>query len=74
MNTYHVSYGLDVSVEILRENGIASVSVIAPVYKNKRWEMPHCYSDTFTDAQILRDSDFLRVLSRRYGPSERHGA
>lgn len=67
MTTYNVPYGLDVSVSIRREGDCAFVDVHAPMYMNKQWTMTHCYADSFTDAQILRDHDFVTTLCNHYG-------
>jgi hypothetical protein len=69
---YPVSFGLSVSVEIVRDSAadIARVFVIAPLYMRKRWEFEHCYSDSmFTDAKIIQDSDFVRKM-RGYFPTD----
>jgi hypothetical protein len=68
-NSYPVPYGFKVSVEVVRDPvaDIAYVDVIAPIYKNKRWRMPHCYSASqFTDSEILRDHSFHTVLSKHF--------
>ena len=58
-----VPYGYKVSVRIRREGNTAYVEVHSPMYKNVQWEMPHCYSAaSFTDLEILRDRDFVRVM------------
>lgn len=63
MTMYPVPYGFQVSVEIRREGDTAFVDVIAPFYMNKRWTMKHSYhAQHFSDAAILRDSDFVRVM------------
>lgn len=62
-------YGLDVSVEIVRdsENDTAHVHVHAPMYINKHWVMSHSYkSSEFSDSQILRDCDFVSVMVKHY--------
>lgn len=67
-----VPYGLSVSVEIIRnvELDNASVLVHAPMYKRKTWVMPHSYkSSQFTDSQIIRDCDFIRVMCKHF-PSD----
>lgn len=67
-NLIPVPYGNKVSVRIRRENGYAYVEVHAPLYVNKLWDMPHCYyAADFTDGQILRDHNFIRVLTNGYG-------
>lgn len=66
---YKTKYGLDVSVEIIRDNisDTAQVKVFAPLYVNKEWVMLHSYkSSQFTDNKILNDSDFHSVLSKHY--------
>lgn len=69
-NTYKTNFGMDVSVQIIREENV-KVKVIAPLYMRKEWVMDHCYSTDFSDHQIMRDSDFLRVMSRAYPPPKR---
>lgn len=65
---YPVPYGLNVSVKFRREDDTTFVDVYAPMYMTKKWTMPHQYrSSHFTDAQILNDSDFVRVLINYYG-------
>jgi hypothetical protein len=62
-------YGLDISVEIVRdsETDTARVDVHAPLYMRKLWTMPHSYrASHFSDAQILKDSDFKRVMLTHY--------
>jgi hypothetical protein len=63
---YPTKYGLNVSVEIVRDNQHAQVKVIAPIYINKEWLMPHSYSLEFSDHQIMHDSDFIRVMLNHY--------
>lgn len=63
------NYGYKISVEIVRdsETDTARVNVHAPLYIKKLWTMPHCYkSSEFLDRDILKDSDFHRVLSNSY--------
>ncbi len=68
MAVYEVPYGSKVSVELRREeDGNVYVDVIAPLYKRKEWTMPHCYADTYTDAQILKDRYFVVTLLNHYG-------
>ena len=64
---YPVPYGLKVSVTIRREDDTAFVDVHAPLYLNKDWTLPHCYSSKFTDGEILRDHNFSTVLINHYG-------
>ena len=62
-------FGLDVSVEIVRdkETDTATVEVHAPMYTNKKWLMKHSYkSSQFTDSQILADFDFVSVMTKHY--------
>jgi hypothetical protein len=69
MTQYKTKYGLDVSVEIIRdeETDTAYVDVIAPMYVEKRWRMTHSYrASQFSDAEILNDSDFHTRLSKAY--------
>lgn len=67
MNTYNVPYGSKVSVQIVRENGLAHVDVIAPLYKNKKWRMSHCYdAEHFTDHMILKDHNFVTIMIKAY--------
>ena len=64
-----VKYGSDISVEIVRdaETDTAKVNVHAPLYTRKEWTMPHSYrASQFSDAEILKDSDFVRVMSKHY--------
>lgn len=66
---YPVKYGINVSVEIIRDNisNSAQIKVIAPMYLNKEWVMKHSYkSSEFTDYQILNDADFHSVLTKHY--------
>lgn len=70
MAIYKTNYGLNVSVDIQRNNetNIAEVYVLAPIYMNYMWKMPHCYnSKDYSDNQILKDNDFHRVLFNAYG-------
>lgn len=68
---YPVPYGIDVSVSLERGDERVKVIVHAPMYMEKTWEMPHCYALSFTDGEILRDSDFIRVLSQAYPKDNR---
>jgi hypothetical protein len=61
-----VPYGYKVSVSIRREGDTAFVDVHAPMYMRKDWTMPHCYADTFTDAEILRDHSFTTQMCNHY--------
>jgi len=66
---HKTKYGLDVSVEIVRdsETDTAHVHVHAPIYKVKHWIMPHSYrSSAFTDFEIINDSDFKSVMIKHY--------
>lgn len=66
---HKTSFGLDVSVEIVRdaETDTARVDVHAPMYVQKLWTMPHSYTASqFTDFQIINDSDFVRVMLAHY--------
>lgn len=66
---HKTSFGLDVSVEIVRdaETDTARVDVHAPMYVRKLWTMPHSYkASQFTDFQIINDSDFVRVMLAHY--------
>lgn len=62
MRLIPVPYGLKVSVRIRKEGNMKRVEVHAPLYVNEKWDMPHGYSEDFTDARILKDSDFIRVM------------
>lgn len=69
---YPTSFGLDVSVAIVREleSNTAFVDVIAPHYVNKKWRMGHSYNARhYTDQKILKDPDFIRVMFAHY-PSD----
>lgn len=69
MTTHKTQFGTDVSIEILRDTDAdtATVFVIAPIYKNKRWPLHHQYvSSQFTDSQILNDRDFIRVMTAAF--------
>lgn len=74
-----VPYGYKVGVKLIRvpvkenggifhETGTVYVEVHAPMYVNKVWRMSHSYSDVFTDAEILRDRDFIRVMLDHFPP------
>lgn len=67
---YPIKYGLDVSVEILRdaEADTAQVKVYAPMYVNKEYVLPFSFrSSHFTDDEILRDRDFNTRMLKSYG-------
>ena len=67
---YPTKYGLDVSVEILRdtETDTAQVKIYAPMYVNKEYMLPFSFSSSqFTDAKILKDHDFNTCMLKRYG-------
>jgi hypothetical protein len=68
MPEYKVPYGYKVSVRINRDltNDNAEVIVIAPFYMNKEWKMPHSYSCSFSDQQILKDYDFISTMLDHY--------
>lgn len=66
---HKTSFGLDVSVEIVRdaETDTARIDVHAPIYMCKLWTMPHSYrASQFTDAQILKDRDFVTTMCNHY--------
>lgn len=65
---YKVPYGINVSVEFIRDSADDNVrvKVIAPLYMRKEWYMPHSYSLKYSDSDILNDSDFITVLSKSY--------
>jgi hypothetical protein len=66
---YKTPFGLDVSVEIMRdkETDTAKVIVHSPMYIVKLWEMSHSYkASQFSDHKILRDSNFVSVMLGRY--------
>lgn len=63
---YKTKYGLDVSVELIRERDRVEVKIISPLYMHKEWLMPHCYSLEFSDYQILNDSYFNRVMINHF--------
>lgn len=66
---YPTKYGVNVSVEIVRDiqNDIATVHVYAPLYIRKHWIMSHSYkSSEFSDYAILNDSDFISIMSKHY--------
>ena len=63
---YPTKYGLNVSIEIIRDTQHARVKVIAPLYMRSEWYMPHSYGLEFSDHQIMHDSDFIRVMSKHY--------
>jgi len=72
-NVYKTEYGLNVSVEIIRdaETDNARVKVIAPMYMNKEWFMGHSYkASEFSDYEILRDHSFTTTMIEHY-PSEK---
>lgn len=67
---YKTKYGIDVSVEILRnaEEDVAQVKVYAPMYINKEHILGISFtSSQFTDSQILKDRDFNRIMMAHYG-------
>lgn len=66
-NLIPTKYGFKVSVEIVRKNGSASVYVHSPMYTKKLWVMihPYCCKD-FSDAEILDDRDFHRVMCEAF--------
>ena len=64
---YKVPYGINVSVEIVAgEDDSKEVIVHCPCYKKKRFKMKHSYSHLYTNAEILRDSDFHRVMINHF--------
>lgn len=66
---YQTKYGFKVSIEIIRDNvsDTAKIKVIAPMYINKEWIMPHSYkSSEFTDYEIMRDTDFITTMLKHY--------
>jgi hypothetical protein len=66
---HKTKFGLDVSIEIVRdsETDSAHVHVHAPIYKNKHWVMAHSYrASEFTDFQIINDADFVSVMCKHY--------
>lgn len=57
-------FPLGVSVEIEKWGNSKYVTILARLHVNKRYELPHSYSDSYSNAQILRDGDFLKYLAR----------
>lgn len=54
-----------VSVEIDTVHDVRYVTIVARLHMNKRFRLPHSYSaSAFSVQRILRDSDFLKYLSR----------
>ena len=43
------------------------ITIIAPLYLNKRLKVPFCFSGSWTDEAILRDHDLGTFLINRYG-------
>lgn len=68
LDTVHkVPYGMNVSVVLERSgDDLVRVRVLAPLYITKNWYMKHSYSAAFTDAEILSDVDFVRVMCDVY--------
>ncbi len=67
---HKTKYGLDVSVEIIRdiETDNARIKVLAPMYMKKEFFLGHSYkSSEFSDYQILNDSDFKRYMLSAFG-------
>lgn len=67
---YKTKYGIDVSVEILRnaEEDNAEVKVYAPLYMQKEYILGISFtSSQFSDSEILKDRDFNRIMMAHYG-------
>lgn len=68
--SYKTEYGLDVSVEIIRdaETDNAQIKVYSPMYVKKEWILGLSFkSSEFTDSEILRDRDFKSVMLKHFG-------
>lgn len=67
---YPIEYGYKVSAEILRdtETNTAQIKIHAPFYKNKEYMLSFFFkSSDFTDAQILKDHNFIARMLQSYG-------
>ena len=68
--SYKTEYGLNVSVEIIRdeETDNAQIKVLSPMYVKKEWFLGLSFkSSEFTDSEILRDRDFKSVMLKHFG-------
>ena len=63
-NQHKPNYGYKVSIR--REGDLAHVDVHAPMYMNKKFTLPHCYTNDFTDYQILKDHSFHTAMAKRF--------
>lgn len=61
--------GMSLQIEITddKANDAKRVTIIAPLYMNKRKAVPFCWSSEYTDADILRDHNLGTFLGESYG-------
>lgn len=52
------------SVDIETIEGSKFVTIRSTIHQTKEFLLPHSYSVEFKDAEILRDSDFLKYYAR----------
>jgi hypothetical protein len=68
MTTVHIpenthGFPIGVSVDIETRDGSKYVTINARLHMRKHKELPHCYAESFSTDQILRDGDFLKYLA-----------
>jgi hypothetical protein len=56
-------FPMGVSVDIETRGDTKYVTINARLHMRKHFELPHCYSTAYSDAEILRDGDFLKYLT-----------
>lgn len=52
------------TVRIEAKDGCKLVTIMSKIHVNKEFTLPHCYSEAWSDSEILRDSDFLKYYAR----------
>lgn len=57
-------FPLGVSVEIENRLGTKYITIRSRLHIAKRFELPHCYADSYTTAEILHDHSFIKYLNR----------
>ncbi len=60
---YPVASFIDARIDRDAATNTATVTVLSKIHKTREYVMPHSYSTDFSDAAILSDRDFYRVIS-----------
>ena len=64
---YNSDYGYKVQLKIETIDGSKHVTVLAPFYKRKEWDISFSWSTQFSDYEILKDRDLVTYLISAFG-------